>query len=532
MKKVSYLLLLLFFSVIAVWPFLKPGYFSSHDGDWMVIRFSAFHQTLAAGQFPVRFLDRLNNNYGYPVSNFLYPLPFYAAEVPKALKFGFVDSIKVIFVLSTMASTFAIYWCLKQRFGPLASFTGAIVYLYIPYRFVDLYVRGSLGESMAFLFPPICIGSIYKIKKGNLGYLPILSIATALLILSHNVIAIIFVPIILFFIILLPKYIKISLLFMFLGFLISAFFWIPALYDLQFVQLSQIKVSQVANYLVDPLRLLVPAWGFGPDPNSQSGMSVQLGLVSIGCFVGAVLLMVIKKRRDKIITLLLIVYALVFFLLTNYAQQVWLRIPFIDIIQFPWRLLAVIVFISAYLAAYIVDLSKTKTVLSILLIVAAVTSTILYITPKDSVNFPDTYYSTNESTTTVRNEYMPLWVKETPTKRADTKFRFDKNVKVSNQQIMPANYRFSAQSENSSNVQINTIYFPGWQVKVNGKSIIINNQNRLGLITFKLPKGRSDVIIKYNKSSVHLRSELISFFGILATGFLYFYIWRSKKSFL
>ena len=67
MKK--FLLLILFISLIALWPFFRRGYFESHDGEWMVIRFSAFHQTLTDGQFPVRFVDRLNNNLGYTIEN-------------------------------------------------------------------------------------------------------------------------------------------------------------------------------------------------------------------------------------------------------------------------------------------------------------------------------------------------------------------------------------------------------------------------------------------------------------------------------
>jgi len=101
----NWLLFVFCISLISIWPFFKKGYFESHDGEWMVIRFSAFHQTLADGQFPVRFVDRLNNNYGYPVLNFLYPLPFYLAEIPKILGFGFVDSIKIVFAASAIASS-------------------------------------------------------------------------------------------------------------------------------------------------------------------------------------------------------------------------------------------------------------------------------------------------------------------------------------------------------------------------------------------------------------------------------------------
>src|SRR3990167_10036650 len=128
MKK--HLALIIFLSLLSLWPFFKRGYFESHDGEWMVIRFSAFHQTLSSGQFPVRFVDRLNHNYGYPVLNFLYPLPFYLAEVPKALGFGFIDSVKITFISSTFASAFAMYWALIQIFTKWADFAGAIVYIF------------------------------------------------------------------------------------------------------------------------------------------------------------------------------------------------------------------------------------------------------------------------------------------------------------------------------------------------------------------------------------------------------------------
>ena len=190
----KYLFVIIILSLIALWPFFRKGYFETHDGEWMVIRFSAFHQTLAARQFPVRFVDRLNNNYGYPVLNFLYPLPFYLSEVPKALGFGFIDSVKITFISSTVFSVVAMFWALSQYFSKYASLAGAIIYLFIPYRFVDLYVRGSLGENVAFTIAPLILGSIFKIAKGQKEFLPVLSVSVALLIISHNVVAILFMP--------------------------------------------------------------------------------------------------------------------------------------------------------------------------------------------------------------------------------------------------------------------------------------------------------------------------------------------------
>lgn len=495
----------------------------------MIIRFSAFHQTLTAGQIPVRFLDRLNNNYGYPVATFLYPLPFYLAEIPKALNFNFQNSVKVVFVLTTVASVFTMYWCLKQRFGRLGAFAGAALYLYVPYRFVDLYVRGSLGETVAFIFPPIVVGALYKIQKGNKLFLPVISVATALLILSHNVVALLFIPLLLVYILLLKKSKIVTVGFFLLGFAISAFFWLPALYDLQYVRLSYIKVSEVANHLVALPAMLVPVWGYGPNPNESLGMSVQLGIVTICVFIASIVLTVLTKRRNPKVIAFLLLFTGIIFLMSQYSTFIWHNVKFIDVIQFPWRLLSVVVFLSAFLAAYIVDLTKNKAVVAFLLVSAAVLSTFVYTFPRDSINFPDGYYTTNEDTTTVRKEYMPLWVKSMPTKRAEEKIVTASGVKIQNLLVKPSRYAFTSESQKDSIVRVNTIYFPGWQVTANAQSVPINYNNPQGLITFQLPKGHSNIIIKYGKTPLHFISEAISLFGILVAGLYFFHIWRQKN---
>ena len=83
-------------SLLVLWPLLRHGFYISDDGEWMVIRLSAFYQSLAEGQFPVRFLGRLNNSYGYPVANFLYPGFLYIGSLLHFLGLSFVNSVKII----------------------------------------------------------------------------------------------------------------------------------------------------------------------------------------------------------------------------------------------------------------------------------------------------------------------------------------------------------------------------------------------------------------------------------------------------
>ncbi|KKQ07164.1 MAG: hypothetical protein US18_C0025G0006 [Parcubacteria group bacterium GW2011_GWB1_36_5] len=560
----SQIFLIIVFSLIALWPFFKTGYFESHDGEWMVIRFSAFHQTLVSGQIPVRFVDRLNNNYGYPVLNFLYPLPFYLAEIPKILGFGFVDSIKIVFVISTVASAVAMFWALSQVFYKWASFTGAILYIFAPYRFVDLYVRGSLGEIVAFVFLPLIFGAIFKIAKDQKIFLPVMAFLISFLILSHNVIAVIFLPFLLVVSLIIIKKEKWQIISSFVaGILIASFFWIPAVYDLKFVKLSEIKVSNVVDHLVGIRELTVPSWGYGPRPIGLESFSPQVGLIALAIVFSVLYLRFTKKTGEKLINFMLIIFTSSFFLMTKYSLSFWQYIPGIDIIQFPWRFLSLSsfflmtkyslsfwqyipgidiiqfpwrflslnIFIAAFLVAYVINHVKEQKLIAIIIVLAAIISTIVYTKPKTFVNRDDGFYSTNEDSTTVRDEYLPLWVKEKPKSRANQKIEIiSGDAQITSSEIKQTNYKAAITAQNDSTIQINTIYFPGWQVKIDGRKTSIDYQNQNGLITFQLPQGVHEVIIKYNKTPVHLASEIISLVAIIVTGSYLYNLWRKQNS--
>ena len=530
MKKT--ILILIFVSLFALWPFFKKGYFESHDGEWMVIRFSAFHQTLRAGQFPVRFVERLNNNYGYPVANFLYPLPFYLAEIPKALGIGFVASIKTVFVVSSALSVAAMFWALSQKFSKMSSFAASLVYLFIPYRFVDLYIRGSLGESVAFLFLPLIFGSILKISKDDKIFLPLLSIFTALLILSHNVMAALFIPI--FFIIAAlaaKNYIKEITMYFLVGFAISAFFWFPALYDLHLVKLSQTNISSPSDHLASFQNLISPVWSYGSTTIGASLLPVQFGVVSILLFLAALYLQFFKKVKNKLVGFFLILYISGAILMLKFSLPFWQINPITQLIQFPWRLLSIVVFATSIFAAYCIEYSHKKTQAAVILSIIAIISTIAYTRPFAFVDRGDSFYTTNEGTTTVRDEYMPTWVKIKPNTRADQKIVVDPSIAaIIFQEIKATNYSAKISSKEATEVVVNSIYFPGWQVKIDGKNTPINYANPNGLITFTLPQGIHEVIIKYNRSSVHLASELASLLALVATSILFLNLWRKQNS--
>ena len=138
-----------------------------------------FHTALQDGQFPPMWAKDLLGGIGSPVMMLNYQLPYFISEGFVRTGISYFDSYKLTLAMSLILSAVLMYIALLTKFGPLASWVGALIYTLTPYRFVDIYVRGALGESLTFIFPPLLIWGFTR------SSLPILVIGWAGLFLTH-----------------------------------------------------------------------------------------------------------------------------------------------------------------------------------------------------------------------------------------------------------------------------------------------------------------------------------------------------------
>src|SRR3989344_2018785 len=181
-----YFFILFLLLIPSVYSLFLPGFFQSDDGEWMVIRFSAFYQALADGQFPVRFLGRLNFGYGYPVADFLYPGFMYLATPLQILGLGFVNSIKIILLISMVGGAIFTFAWLSKLFDKTSALIGSIFFAYTPYHLFDLYKRGSVGEVLSIGILPFIL---WQLERKSVFWTVI---GIFLLILAHNTLAVLF----------------------------------------------------------------------------------------------------------------------------------------------------------------------------------------------------------------------------------------------------------------------------------------------------------------------------------------------------
>lgn len=521
-KKFSVYLLLFLLLLPALWALLKPGFFPSHDGEWMVVRLSDFHRSLVSGQIPVRWAARLNHQYGYPVFNFLYPLSLYFGEIFHLAGLNFVWSIKAVFIFSFFLSAFFIFLWLKEKWGDMGGFLAALVYVYTPYRMVDVYVRGSLGEALAFVWPPLIFWTVERLaKKFNYRNIAIGSLSLAALICSHNTLALLFIILLGFYLLYLWRqqkslyFIVYSLYFILLAAGLSAFFWIPAFSDRQFVIFDSVVVSDFFSHFPSFSQLLLPSWGYGPSlPNSsQDLISFQVGILNLIISLIAIFIWLKSKKEPREnVSFFLIAFWLAFFFLLPLSSAIWKILPIYRLIQFPWRLLSLTTFLSAVLTGFLISkLGKQKQILlSIILIIFFLFIAKNYAQPEEHLNRPLGFYTTNEDSTTVQNEYTPIWVKTLPRQRAPERVEIIKGEgEIKHLQLSSKQVAFQATLKKPSKIRLNIHYFPGWQLFINQQKQVIDYESN-GLIQFDIPEGDFEVKVIFGETPLRLIADLIS----------------------
>ncbi len=351
---------------------LAYTYFGSHDGDYMLIRAFVARQMLSEGQIPLRWSGTLQYGCGAPVFTFFYPLFAYLVGGMSLL-----SGLSVVILMKWLYWSFFMIagvgfflWIYSETKSSLASFLGGVLYLLAPYRFVLIFVRGSI-EGLGYALLPwvlLSIKLVFEKPKNVWRWLLAITVGSAFF-LSHNLVVFFSLPILAAYILFLARRggkLKWGILLVTFWTGLTLFFWGPALLEQKFTKLP-LQKPQVLENLPTIKQLIYSPWGFGPIDFSYS-----IGLAQWGVLPLAVLVVVIlSSRRDRRGIFLLGLMGLslvVIFLDSNLSGFIWKAFPFLAIIQFPWRLLGFCVFFTAITGAVAVNFIR-NTNIQILLIV-------------------------------------------------------------------------------------------------------------------------------------------------------------------
>ena len=525
----KYLFFIIGLSILPAIPFFTSNdLLHTHDGLVHLPRLAAYFHALADGNFPVRIAGYLNYGYGLPLFNFIYQFPYWVGSLLLLLGFGLVNAFKLSLILSFILSGISMYLFGKEFFGDeKKGFLVAIFYQFAPFRMVELLVRGSYGEVYAYAFLPAVLYGIALLnnKRKGLGFL-VTSLSTFFLITSHNSVSLLFFGACFLFILFTSRKIKemiIPLFSLFWGLIMASFYWFPALYDHKYTYGNLYMQNLYKDHFVPIQNFFIP--NFNNDPRLfTEGISTFLGLFQIVGFVLAMFLLTkkLEKNTKRIFWYCLVLLAVSFFMMSSLSQFIWGASfsSFLRQFQFPWRFLALAVFsLSILSVSFLYNKTFSKKTPYIMLIIFTVLSVALYW--KASLGYKkidENYYKNFPLNTTYYGETDVIWsagpAKKYPKKTLEI---IGGQGKVTNFQKKNHYQTFTSTSDRGISVLSNTQYFPGWSAYIDGNEVPIQFQdaNNRGNITFDIPSGKHEVLIKFEETKPRLVADIISLIGFV-----------------
>ena len=538
--KYKYLLFVLVFAITAGFSLLHSGLPPTHDGEYHVVRFWQFDKVLRDGDLYPRWSPDLNYGVGVPLFNYVYPLPNYVSSVFHLFNISFIDSFKLsLFLAIIFAALFSFNW-LKIFFGNLGAMVGSVFYLFSPYLFVDVYIRGSVGEVFALSFFPAFLWVITRlILNGDKKFLPIAIIFLSLIIFSHNILAFMFTPFAIVYSILLILTSKekrenfINFLTVFVVSLgLSAIFWLPAILETKYT--VGLQIYDFKRNFPDLFQLIVPSWGSGFFGSFYNEMSVQIGIANLLAVLLSffALFKFIKKKDSKkiILSFFIISFFVVLFLMQEISINIWNVVPLMNYFQFPWRFLSLIILICSFLAAASTTIFKNK-YFSIFLIFFAVLLTFNYAHPAYFLERDDIYYQTRpnfiDGTNSIGNVFNTIWIKGKFNRKSEKIITSEMRAKINIQEIKSTKYIFNTKSEKDFVAIVNSAYFPGWIATIDGKKtdLFITND---GLIKLNVPKGEHAIHVIFKDTLIRSLALLLSLASLILVIILMLKNWYIK----
>ncbi|MCL4417447.1 MAG: glycosyltransferase family 39 protein [Actinobacteria bacterium] len=549
-SKYSVFILILVFSFFAFKPLISQGFFPIHD-DTQVARTFEMTKALKDGMFPVRWSQDLGYGFGYPIFNFYNPLPYYVSGLISLFGFDALSATKLMVILAIVLSGFSMYLLSKEFFGKKGALFSSLLYVLAPFHAVEVYVRGDFAENFAYAFIPLLFYGLLKIHKNySWKYVIITAISYAGVILSHNLTAMMVSLFVVFFIAYLlvrerKDFFKNLIRFspgLFIGVLISAFYWLPAIFEMKYTDvLSQIGGgANFRDHFVCLTQLWISQWGYGGSVKGCiDGFSFMIGkyhiFLSVLMFFVSIVFVFSKKylkipSKEKeifyFIIFLFLSFLLSIFFMLNISQPVWEIIKPMEFFQYPWRFLIMASFFASFIGGslfFVLEkLIQDKNKYHLLVFFAFIFMifvSLKFFVPQEilSKNSKDytSKHALNWEASKISDEYLPksFIVPQSEYQIPDITNLITPEISIRILQRKTQYTKLEVNIRSVGDYILPLSYFPAWQAKIDGKEEKLKQGLRGSIIS--LPKGKHILELSFVQTPIEKLGNLISVAGIL-----------------
>ena len=573
-RSASFLLFILvpLLSLVAIQPILTGILPWRGDGLLHLVRLAELERAVRAGVVFPRWSPDLGYGYGFPLFHYYAPFSYYVGLIPRLLGLSLPVSMAVSYVLALWVLGWGTaLWARDVWRDWLGVITAVLAILYAPYILYNTYHRAALAELWGLAWLVLVLWAVNKAIsdcrltiddswrssfKSHISNLVLIAVFYALLILSHNITAMIGTALIIGYALFLlvsqrsfilhpSSFILFGLL---LGLGLSAFFWLPAFFERNLVQIENLTATSSFTYVNHFLAWIdMLAWPKTADP-LQVNPAIPRSLSWL--VVGLAILAWLPIKRFKIERLktvkaqrlgLAIATLLCLFMVLPWSQPLWEAIGLLSFVQFPWRFLGPASIFLAMLAGFgamqvwslVVRRWSKRNVLRIAYCVFITSSIILFalpwLFPSRAQSLPDDIspaatiqfeVETGWLGTTAAADYLPRTVQVLPvpdvTRSGLAATQLPAGLVVTDWEMAFTSLRFNYESDKTTTVTepVEVIFhqflFPGWQATLDGNPLSLAPSDAEGLITAVLPPGEHTFELTFGNTPLRTVANLIS----------------------
>ena len=550
----------------AVWLTVAQGLPSGCDSGFHLYRLIERDDLIRQGVLYSRWSPFLGYGYGSPLFNYYPPLLYYLAELFNLAGSGPLMALQITLGLALVVGAVGMYCWIRDLFGAGPGVVAAIAFVFSPYVMYTLVDRAGFAEILALAWMP---WGLWATERFGSKQAPIYGVACAVLVaatlITHLFSAYSFLATLAIYCVVTNligsgrsirlRRLRTVLWPIGLGLGLAAFFWLPAMWESNHVQIEQMLTVS------DPRtgRGLMPLWQVFDTPWIRRGTSVAMGPTHLSWFggllalVGAVAGLGALRSHNLRIRLLtgVLLAAMAVSMLTPGARWLWQTVPMLHLAQFPFRFLGiasvwVAMLAGAGAAASLALLSSNvrctgRGRLASAAIVAGLGLALVLCqksqsgavvnashTPTDvdaAVGFERTFRLIGLQATM---ESVPRAIRRLPPAESGPRFgesRLDATSMPASVRVVSAtydllNYTIVVDSPEPFRAVIRTFYFPGWWARVSEQPVPIAPTDPFGLISLAVPAGKQRIEIGFGSTPVRTAATGLSIGSVLGLAWL------------
>ena len=531
---------------------ITPRLPDGHDALEYFPRLEEFHENISHGILFPRWAPDLSRGTGQPLFEFNPPVIYYLSEFWHLAGFDFLTSVNLAAVTLVLASAAGMFLLCRLYFGPWGGWFGTAAYLYAPYFAVDLYVRSALAEFAAFPFFALTLyGFGAYAKTGKRGYLLAGAAAYAGVLASHNAAALLFTPLLIAFLVFTAwtahswRLLRHQAYGFLLGLGLGACVWLPSLAERQYVGLARLLEGYLnyKNHFVYMHQLFYSPWGYGISvAGDQDGMSFALGWSHLLLAATAAIWILWSRRRGHLRRVsfgaMPCTHAhaewpwLWFFagaaaglaiLMLDVAAPLWDRMPLLQMVEFPWRLLGpvtlCVALLVAPLGALIGTLPRWRAGAAIAALALLILPGLAHCQPWRFRDMDLTLWTPQRIAmrgieVTTAAEYVPRWVKTWPAYDPRPARIPGGEVVVWQGRLTPVSWSGRIRTAAGGTAEMPIAWFPGWVVRIDGSPVSTQPADPTGLIRFRVPAGEHTLDAEWTRTPPRRLADGISLLSL------------------